>query len=169
MSVNKDLSKDQSFVDALFGRALADAGYGLQFCMEPDPTPVDMGQTPFAAVTEMFEDPEPFTPVPIGVNGNYSVNAAAQSNRPAPQPVQQQQYQPIQPQLQNVPQYNANRYTAPVQPQTPTFTHQTPVDEINGKCRMIVDAFDMDDGDNPHVRRGHINLAWLRLSRDMTR
>ena len=34
---------------------------------------------------------------------------------------------------------------------------------------MIVDAFDMDDGDNPHVRRGHINLAWLRLSRDMTR
>ena len=130
MSVNKDLSKDQSFVDALFGRALADAGYGLQFCMEPDPTPVDMGQTPFAAVTEMFEDPEPFTPVPIGVNGNYSVNAAAQSNRPAPQPVQQQQYQPIQPQPQNVPQYNANRYTAPVQPQTPTFTHQTPVDEI---------------------------------------
>ena len=31
----------------------------------------------------------------------------------------------------------------------------------NGKCRMIIDAFDMDDGDNPHVRRGHINLAWL--------
>ena len=115
---------------AAVGRALADAGYGLQFCMEPDPTPVDMGQTPFMTVPEMFEDPEPFTPVPTGVNGNYPVNAAAQSNRPAPQPVQQQQYQPIQPQLQNVPQYNANRYTAPVQPQTPTFTHQTPVDEI---------------------------------------
>ena len=31
----------------------------------------------------------------------------------------------------------------------------------NGKCRMIIDAFDMDDGVNPHVRRGHINLAWL--------
>ena len=98
---------------AAVGRALADAGYGLQFCMEPDPTPVDMGQTPFMTVPEMFEDPEPFTPVPTGVNGNYPVNAVAQSNRPAP-----------------IPQYNANRYTAPVQPQTPTFTHQTPVDEI---------------------------------------
>ncbi|MEE3404978.1 MAG: hypothetical protein VZR73_12920, partial [Acutalibacteraceae bacterium] len=115
---------------AAVGRALADAGYGLQFCMEPDPTPVDMGQTPFTAVNELFEDPEPFTPVPTGVNGNYPVNAAVQSNRPAPQPVQQQQYQPIQPQPQNVPQYNSNRYSAPVQPQTPTFTHQTPVDEI---------------------------------------
>ena len=115
---------------AAVGRALADAGYGLQFCMEPDPTPVDMGQTPFTAVNELFEDPEPFTPVPTGVNGNYPVNAVAQSNRPAPQPVQQQQYQPIQPQPQNVPQYNANRYTAPVQPQTPIFTHQTPVEEI---------------------------------------
>ena len=78
---------------------------------------------------DAFEDPEPFTPVPIGVNGNYSVNAAAQSNRPVPQPIQQ--YQPkLQQQPQNVPQYNTNRCTAPVQPQTPTFTHRTPVDEI---------------------------------------
>ena len=105
-------------------------GYGLQFCMEHDPTPVDMGQTPFTAVNELFEDPEPFTPVPTGVNGNYPVNAAVQSNRSAPQSVQQQQYQPIQPQPQNVQQYNANRYNASVQPQTPTFTHQTSVDEI---------------------------------------
>ena len=120
----------ESAETAAVGRALADAGYGLQFCMEPDPTPVDMGQTPFTAVNELFEDPEPFTPVPTGVNGNYPVNAAVQSNRSAPQSVQQQQYQPIQPQPQNVQQYNANRYNAPVQPQTPTFTHQTPVDEI---------------------------------------
>ena len=38
----------ESAETAAVGRALADAGYGLQFCMEPDPTPVDMGQTPFA-------------------------------------------------------------------------------------------------------------------------
>ena len=120
----------ESAETAAVGRALADAGYGLQFCMEPDPTPVDMGQTPFTAVNELFEDPEPFTPVPTGVNGNYPVNAAVQSNRSAPQSVQQQQYQPIQPQPQNVQQYNANRYNASVQPQTPTFTHQTSVDEI---------------------------------------
>ena len=119
----------ESAETAAVGRALADAGYGLQFCMEHDPTPVDMGQTPFTAVNELFEDPEPFTPVPTGVNGNYPVNAAVQSNRPVPQPIQQ--YQPqLQQQPQNVPQYNTNRYTAPVQPQTPTFTHQTPVDEI---------------------------------------
>ena len=120
----------ESAETAAVGRALADAGYGLQFCMEHDPTPVDMGQTPFTAVNELFEDPEPFTPVPTGVNGNYPVNAAVQSNRSAPQSVQQQQYQPIQPQPQNVQQYNANRYNASVQPQTPTFTHQTSVDEI---------------------------------------
>ena len=30
-----------------------------------------------------------------------------------------------------------------------------------GRCRVIVDAFDMDDKSNPHVKRGHINLAWL--------
>ena len=120
----------ESAETAAVGRALADAGYGLQFCMEPDPTPVDMGQTPFAMAPDAFDDPEPFTPVPTGVNGNYSVNTAAQSNRPAPQPVQQQQYQPPQSQPQNVQQYNANRYHAPVQPQAPSFTHQTPVDEI---------------------------------------
>ena len=120
----------ESAETAAVGRALADAGYGLQFCMEPDPTPVDMGQTPFAMASDAFDDPEPFTPVPTGVNGNYPINTAAQSNRPAPQPVQQQQYQPPQSQPQNVQQYNANRYHAPVQPQAPTFTHQTPVDEI---------------------------------------
>ena len=31
----------------------------------------------------------------------------------------------------------------------------------NNKCNVIVDAFDMDDSTNPHVRRGHIKLAWL--------
>ena len=44
--------------------------------------------------------------------------------------MQQQQYPPPQSQPQKVQQYNANRYHVPVQPQAPTFTHQTPVDEI---------------------------------------
>lgn len=30
-----------------------------------------------------------------------------------------------------------------------------------GKCKSIVDAFDMDDDENEHVLRGHRNLAWL--------
>ena len=29
------------------------------------------------------------------------------------------------------------------------------------QCKIIVDAFDMDDDTNEHVRRGHQNLAWL--------
>ena len=29
------------------------------------------------------------------------------------------------------------------------------------QCKIIVDALDMDDDKNEHVRRGHINLAWL--------
>ena len=29
------------------------------------------------------------------------------------------------------------------------------------QCKMIIDAFDMDDHTNEHVRRGHQNLAWL--------
>ena len=38
---------------AAVGRALADAGYGLQFCLSPDPTPVDMGQQ-FFGQSEMM-------------------------------------------------------------------------------------------------------------------
>ncbi len=30
-----------------------------------------------------------------------------------------------------------------------------------GKCRLIIDAFDMDDNKNEHVRRGHQNLIFL--------
>ena len=29
------------------------------------------------------------------------------------------------------------------------------------QCKIIVNAFDMDDDTNEHVRRGHQNLAWL--------
>ena len=33
--------------------------------------------------------------------------------------------------------------------------------QVESKCKIIVDAFDMDDDTNEHVRRGHQNLAWL--------
>ena len=120
----------ESAETAAVGRALADAGYGLQFCMEPDLTPVDMGQTPVSGV-----------------------------NRSAPQPVQQ--YQPIQPQQQSIPQYNTpvrqpqnnsryngngntapvrqpqnssqyngNGYTEPVQQPQYQLTSQTPLEEV---------------------------------------
>ena len=36
---------------AAVGRALADAGFGLQFCLEPDPTPADMGQKLFGTLS----------------------------------------------------------------------------------------------------------------------
>ena len=157
----------ESAETAAVGRALADAGYGLQFCMEPDPTPVDMGQTPFAMAPDAFDDPEPFTPVPTGVNGNYPINTAAQSNRPAPQPVQQQQYQPPQSQPQNVQQYNANRYHAPVQPQAPTFTHQTPVDEIvreKHSVRLLLKTFAPSSGSLIHTTATKICSRVLQRS-----
>lgn len=32
---------------------------------------------------------------------------------------------------------------------------------INGKCKMIIDAFDMDDNTNPNVKKGHNDLMLL--------
>ncbi len=78
----------ESAATAAVGRALADAGFGLQFCLEPDPIPVDMGQS-----------------VPSAQN--YGKQTQAQYAEPACQtnsvPQQQQNRQPATPLNENSP------------------------------------------------------------------
>lgn len=114
----------ESAETAAVGRALADAGYGLQFCLEPDPTPMDMGQQ-FFGQSEMMPDeicsmtetsvqnfvqPAPVTTVSNAPNMMYAPGYQM--------PNSQQGYNP---QYGNIPQ---------PAPTAPAFTNQMPVEHI---------------------------------------
>lgn len=110
----------ESAETAAVGRALADAGFGLQFCLEPDPTPVDMGQQFFgqsdmmpvedsiSTITETsvspYAQPAPVTPAAGTLNMMYSPGYSMPNN-----------------QYGNIPQ------SAPA---VPVFTNQMPVEQI---------------------------------------
>ena len=130
---------------AAVGRALADAGYGLQFCIEADPTPVDMGQR-IPQPQKRQEPTQTQPPVPSQNTVSQSIPAQRQTTAQQRQvqpntPPQRQAEQAItsQPQQRQVQQRQPQPETPPqsvppqpqqTQQQVPTFTHQTPVAEI---------------------------------------
>ena len=119
----------ESAETAAVGRALADAGYGLQFCLERDPTPVDMGQ-------QFFGQPD-MMPVEDSISTitETSVNPYAQ---PAPVKTQigtqEMMYAPGYQMPNNQQGYNPQYGNIPQPaPAAPAFTNQMPVEQIMQK------------------------------------
>ncbi len=116
----------ESAETAAVGRALADAGYGLQFCLERDPTPVDMGQQFFgqpdmmpvedsiSTITETSVNPYP-QPAPVKTQGG------TQGMMYAPGYQMPNNQQGFNPQYGNISQ---------PAPAAPVFTNQMPVEQI---------------------------------------
>ncbi len=109
---------------------MADAGFGLQFCLEPDSIPVDMRQ-------QIFGQPDMMPELPP----QHTTNAMTETNVQSygiPVPVttgsnaQNMMYAPAGYAMPNVQQNVSSQYGSMPQtaPPAPVFTHQMPVEQI---------------------------------------
>lgn len=146
----------ESAETAAVGRALADAGYGLQFCLEQDITPVDAGQQTTPTVQQPVSQQQNVVPQSQVAQSVQPVPQTQPIQQTAPTRVQQppvhyvqsvQQTQPIQQsvthqnekyaqpiQTQYAPQSYANNRVQQIQSQpvvqAQTLTAQTPLDVV---------------------------------------
>lgn len=132
----------ESAETAAVGRALADAGYGLQFCLEQDTTPVDAGQQTTPTVQQPVSQQKNVVPQSQAVQSVQPVTQTQPIQQSAPTRVQQpvqyvqsvQQPQPTQP----VPHQNVQQaqMVQPVQYAQPIQTQYAPQSYVNNRVQQ---------------------------------
>ena len=137
----------ESAETAAVGRALADAGYGLQFCLEQDTTPVDAGQQTTLTVQQPVSQQQNVVPQSQAVQSVQPMPQTQPIVQSAPTRVQQpvqyvqsaQQVQPTQPMRQPVTHQNVqqSQTVQPVQYAQPVQTQYAPQQYVNNRVQQI--------------------------------